>query len=67
MLILTRFAGQSIMIGDDIRMTILQNGGGIVRIGITAPRELPVHRMEIYNKIHLEKIAIEEDFEETLE
>ncbi len=55
MLILTRRYSQSIMIGDDIKVTILGVNGEQVRLGITAPSEVSVHREEIYNKILLEK------------
>lgn len=51
MLILTRRVGEVIRIGTDIEVTILDVRGGQVRIGIRAPKEIPVHREEIYNKI----------------
>lgn len=47
MLILTRKQGESITIGDDIKVTILDVKGKYVRVGIEAPRELAVHRQEI--------------------
>ncbi len=47
MLILTRKQGESITIGDDIRVTILDVKGKYVRVGIEAPRNLAVHRQEI--------------------
>ncbi len=47
MLILTRKQGESITIGDDIRITILDVKGKYVRVGVEAPRSLPVHRQEI--------------------
>jgi carbon storage regulator len=50
-LILTRKAGQSIMIGDDIEVTVLSGDGTKVRLGIQAPASVPVHRAEIYLKI----------------
>lgn len=50
MLILTRRIGESIMIGDDIKVTIFGERGGQVRVGIEAPRELAVDRQEIYEK-----------------
>ena len=55
MLILTRRVGETLMIGDDVKITILDNKGGQVRIGISAPREIEVHREEIYRKIQAEK------------
>jgi carbon storage regulator len=52
MLILSRKAGEEIMIGDDIKITILPNNGSYVRVGISAPLDIPVHRIEIYEKIN---------------
>lgn len=57
MLILTRRRGESIIIGDDIEIHVLDLGGDIVHIGIEAPREIPVHRREIYEAIQEENIA----------
>lgn len=51
MLVLTRYHGQSIMIGDDVVVTVLNVQGNLVRIGISAPIEIPVHREEVYDKI----------------
>ena len=51
MLILTRKEDQSIVIGEDIRITVVSVSGGTVRLGIDAPRDLAVHRSEIYDKI----------------
>lgn len=48
MLVLNRNIGESIHIGDDIRITVLGTNGNQTRIGINAPREIPVHREEIY-------------------
>lgn len=54
MLVLTRKAGEGIIIGDDIRITVVELKGGGVRIGIDAPRELKVHRQEVFDKIKQE-------------
>ena len=51
MLILTRRTGESVHIGDDIRLTVLGVRGTQVRIGINAPKDVPVHREEIYHRI----------------
>lgn len=51
MLVLTRKVGESIHLGDDITVMVAEVGKGEVRIGITAPREVPVHREEIYRRI----------------
>jgi carbon storage regulator len=56
MLILSRKSGQSIMIGEKIKVTVLDVRGDQVRLGIEAPRELPVHRQEIYELIRAENI-----------
>jgi carbon storage regulator len=50
-LVLTRKSGQSIMIGDDIEVTVLSNNGTKVRLGIQAPADVSVHRTEIYLEI----------------
>ena len=55
MLILTRHINESIMIGDDIEIKILDIKGRQARIGITAPRDIPVHREEIYEQIQRQK------------
>lgn len=54
MLVLTRRLGESIWINDDIRIVIQNIRGNQVRVGISAPREMVVHREEIYQKIHQE-------------
>jgi carbon storage regulator len=51
MLILTRKEGESLRLGDDITVTVVSVKGGHVRLGISAPRDLAVHREEIYQKI----------------
>jgi len=50
-LVLTRKTKQSIMIGDDIEITVLSSDGSKVRLGIQAPSDVPVHRSEIYLEI----------------
>jgi carbon storage regulator len=59
MLVLTRKSNQSIMIGDDVEVSVLSVMGEKVRIGIQAPQEIPVFRKEIYLEIHREDGTIE--------
>ncbi len=54
MLVLTRKLGESIWINDDVRIVIQNIRGNQVRVGISAPKEMVVHREEIYQKIHRE-------------
>lgn len=54
MLILTRRVGETLIIGDDVAVTVLGVKGNQVRIGVKAPRDVSVHREEIYDRIHEE-------------
>lgn len=60
MLVLARKRDQSIMIGDDIEIIIVDVHGDQVKLGITAPRHIPVHRKEIYEEIQRENIRAAE-------
>ena len=55
MLILTRKANETLIVGDDVTVTILGVKGNQVRIGVNAPKEISVHREEVYNRIKAEK------------
>lgn len=70
MLVLTRRANQSIMIGDDVVVTVLEVRGDQVRLGIVAPREVDVHREEVFRALHGEptpphEIDVTDDAPET--
>lgn len=57
MLILTRRAGETVMIGSDVTITVLGVKGNQVRLGINAPKDVAVHREEIYERIQSEQSA----------
>lgn len=67
MLVLTRKPNQSIVIGDDIELTVLEVRGDQVRIGINAPRQIPVHRKEIYEQIKRENMKAAQTEPESVE
>ena len=62
MLILTRRVGERLMMDDDIVVTVLGVKGNQIRLGITAPREISVHRSEIYDRIQREREKGKNDF-----
>ena len=59
MLIITRKDNESLFIGDDIKITVLDVKGNQVRIGIDAPKDIDVHREEVYRRIQSEQMSIE--------
>jgi carbon storage regulator len=65
MLILTRRVGETVMIGDDVTITVLGVKGNQVRVGINAPKHVAVHREEIYERIKREQHGEEGSEEKT--
>jgi carbon storage regulator len=65
MLVLTRKCDESIRIGNNIVLKVLETSSGYVKLGITAPKEIPVHREEVYERIQKENQAslVSNDFE----
>ncbi len=61
MLILTRRVGESLIIGDDVKVTVLGVKGNQVRVGVSAPKEVSVHREEIYQRIKRERSGGKDD------
>jgi carbon storage regulator len=59
MLILTRRVGETLIVGDEVTITVLGVKGNQVRIGVNAPKDVSVHREEIYQRIQREKAAQE--------
>lgn len=55
MLVLSRFPGQSVVVGDDVVISVERVRGDRVWLGVTAPREISVHRQEVYEEIQKEK------------
>lgn len=59
MLILTRRIGETLVVGDEVTITVLGVKGNQVRIGVNAPKDVAVHREEIYERIQKEKLGAE--------
>jgi carbon storage regulator len=59
MLILTRRVGETVIIGDEVQVTVLGVKGNQVRLGVTAPKDVAVHRSEIYDRIKKERAGEE--------
>ena len=57
MLILTRRVGETVMIGDKVTVTVLSVNGNQVRIGVSAPKDIEVHREEVYERVQAERAA----------
>jgi carbon storage regulator len=61
MLILTRRVGETLMVGDEVSVTVLGVKGNQVRLGVNAPKDVAVHREEIYERIKSEQDPVEGD------
>ncbi|WP_432491061.1 carbon storage regulator CsrA [Kineococcus auxinigenes] len=66
MLVLTRKAGESVVIGDEIVVRVLEVRGDVVRVGIEAPREVQVHRQEVYDAVREANLAAASASEESV-
>ena len=66
MLVLSRKVGESVLIGNNIKVTVLQLEGNNIRLGFDAPNDVVIHREEVFNRINKEKdvILVESEFEE---
>ncbi len=64
MLILTRRSGEAVIVGDNVRIAVLDIRGNQVRLGVEAPREVTVHREEVYRRIAEEQGVVTEDEDE---
>jgi carbon storage regulator len=60
MLVITRKAGESLCLGDEITVTVLEVSGSVVRLGIEAPTEVPIYRHEIWEAVKAENVAAAE-------
>ena len=67
MLILTRRVGESVMIGDEVTVTVLGVKGNQVRLGVNAPKDVAVHREEIYQRIANEQLNTEPSVDDSSE
>lgn len=61
MLVLTRRAGETIMIGDEVTITVLEVKKNLIKVGVNAPKNVSVHREEIYQRIQAEKLLSQDD------
>ncbi|CDZ79395.1 hypothetical protein BN59_03713 [Legionella massiliensis] len=66
MLILTRRIGETLIVGDDVNITVLGVKGNQVRLGVNAPKDVSVHREEIYLKIQQEDFALHQQISDSI-